>query len=423
MSDDEHLPLRLLSAHQVGNQDRRCERQGRARSVTIAVDRKDFLASSPSRAGLSLGLEMASAPAMPRRPRCRTAAFVPVVVGRDGQRRSDHRRHQPDRARPRYHDRTLDVRRRRTRRPDVERALPHLAAETKYYNAAWHGIQTGGSRSTPSMSPVMRNAARPRERCSFRPLRVSGASIRPRAAHRTRWSTDPGGQRAKYVDLLAAAAALPVPAAVTLKTPDKFKLLGTRQARLDVKPKTNGTAIYGLDVKIPGMKYTLRSRSPCNRGKVASSMRPLRSNTGRAQSHPSAVRRCGDRRQHVGRVSRPQTAQSDVGARSECRRQHRHDLLQSAPALQDARVVLKTAGDVAGPLSARCHASYETPYLAHAPMEPMNTTADVRADSVTLYTRRRRRPIRRRRLRKSPPAARIRQGGNDVRRRRLRSSR
>jgi len=102
------------------------------------------------------------------------------------------------------------------------------------------------------MSPVMRNAG-----ATARAMLVSAAA--------SKWSVDPatcstsnamvygpGGQRAKYVDLLAAAAALPVPAAVTLKTPDKFKLLGTRQARLDVKPKTNGTAIYGLDVKIPG---------------------------------------------------------------------------------------------------------------------------------------------------------------------------
>jgi isoquinoline 1-oxidoreductase beta subunit len=50
-------------------------------------------------------------------------------------------------------------------------------------------------------------------------------------------------------------------------------------------------------------------------------------------------------------------------------------------------VVLKTTGDVASPLSGRVvTASYETQYLAHAPMEPMNTTADVRADGVTLYT-------------------------------------
>jgi isoquinoline 1-oxidoreductase beta subunit len=57
-------------------------------------------------------------------------------------------------------------------------------------------------------------------------------------------------------------------------------------------------------------------------------------------------------------------------------------LLSKTPGL-----VLKTAGDVSSPLSGKVvTASYETPYLAHAPMEPMNTTADVRADSVTLYT-------------------------------------
>ena len=50
-------------------------------------------------------------------------------------------------------------------------------------------------------------------------------------------------------------------------------------------------------------------------------------------------------------------------------------------------VTLKTAGDVTSPLAGKVvTAMYETPYLAHAPMEPMNTTADVRADGVTLYT-------------------------------------
>ena len=80
----------------------------------------------------------------------------------------------------------------------------------------------------------------------------------------------PAGQKAKYVDLLAAAAAVPVPATVTLKTADKFKILGTRQPRLDVKGKTNGTAVYGMDVKIPGMKYASIEKPLQIGGRVAS---------------------------------------------------------------------------------------------------------------------------------------------------------
>ncbi len=70
--------------------------------------------------------------------------------------------------------------------------------------------------------------------------------------HHVQWrGFRPAGQKAKYVDVLTAAAAVPVPATVTLKTPDQYKIIGTRQPRLDVKPKTNGSAIYGIDVKVP----------------------------------------------------------------------------------------------------------------------------------------------------------------------------
>ncbi len=84
-------------------------------------------------------------------------------------------------------------------------------------------------------------------------MRKAGATARAMlvAAAAQRWNVDPAtcttsnavvsgpnGQKAKYTDLLAVAAMLPVPADVTLKTPDQFKIIGTRQARLDVVPKS-----------------------------------------------------------------------------------------------------------------------------------------------------------------------------------------
>jgi isoquinoline 1-oxidoreductase beta subunit len=358
--------------------------------VTIAVDRKDFLrVVAISGAGLSLGLEMASAPADAAAPAMAAPpAFVPVAwveMGNDGLTTVVINQTELGQgittALSMCVAEELDV-------PMSSVRFRISPAETKYYNAAWHGIQTGGSRSTPSMSPVMRNAG-----ATARAMLVSAAA--------TKWSVDPatcstsnamvygpGGQRAKYVDLLAAAAALPVPAAVTLKTPDKFKLLGTRQARLDVKPKTNGTAIYGLDVKIPGMKYASIEKPVQIGGKVASfdATAALKyPGVRKVIQVPSGVAVIADntwaafqgrKLLKVTWAPGPNAGVSTDTIYSKAR------LLSKTPG-----VVLKTAGDVAGPLSGKVvTASYETPYLAHAPMEPMNTTADVRADSVTLYT-------------------------------------
>ena len=358
--------------------------------MTIAVDRKDFLrVVAISGAGLSLGLEMASAPADAAAPAMAAPpAFVPVAwveMGNDGLTTVVINQTELGQgittALSMCVAEELDV-------PMSSVRFRISPAETKYYNAAWHGIQTGGSRSTPSMSPVMRNAG-----ATARAMLVSAAA--------SKWSVDPatcstsnamvygpGGQRAKYVDLLAAAAALPVPAAVTLKTPDKFKLLGTRQARLDVKPKTNGTAIYGLDVKIPGMKYASIEKPVQIGGKVASfdATAALKyPGVRKVIQVPSGVAVIADntwaafqgrKLLKVTWAPGPNAGVSTDTIYSKAR------LLSKTPG-----VVLKTAGDVAGPLSGKVvTASYETPYLAHAPMEPMNTTADVRADSVTLYT-------------------------------------
>ena len=61
--------------------------------------------------------------------------------------------------------------------------------------------------------------------------------------------TGPGGKKATYGQLAAAASKLPVPETVTLKEPKDFTIVGKRTRRLDTPAKTNGTAEYGIDVK------------------------------------------------------------------------------------------------------------------------------------------------------------------------------
>ena len=73
-----------------------------------------------------------------------------------------------------------------------------------------------------------------------------------------------------YGALADAAAKLPVPDKVPLKEPKDFKLIGTPAKRLDVAGKVNGTAQFGIDVKVPGMKFATVAACPVIGGKLAS---------------------------------------------------------------------------------------------------------------------------------------------------------
>ena len=83
----------------------------------------------------------------------------------------------------------------------------------------------------------------------------------------------PSGRKATYAELAAAAAALPVPEAgkVKLKEPSAFRYIGKGAVRIsDVVDITTGRAIYGQDIRLPGMKYAVIARPPVVGGKVAS---------------------------------------------------------------------------------------------------------------------------------------------------------
>src|SRR5205085_7921349 len=78
------------------------------------------------------------------------------------------------------------------------------------------------------------------------------------------------GRRLKYGALVDKAAALPVPKTVSLKSPKEFHLLGQPVPRLDIPEKVNGKAIFGIDVKWPGMLIARVVRCPVFGGKVDS---------------------------------------------------------------------------------------------------------------------------------------------------------
>jgi len=121
-------------------------------------------------------------------------------------------------------------------------------------------------------------------RAAWRPLRQAGAIARSMlvSAAAKRWNVDPAscraqsgevlhaptGRSAKYGELAAAAARMPVPKSVVLKRPEEFKLISTPTKRLDTPAKVNGTAVYGIDARPPGVKIATLAQSPVFGGRV-----------------------------------------------------------------------------------------------------------------------------------------------------------
>jgi isoquinoline 1-oxidoreductase beta subunit len=116
-------------------------------------------------------------------------------------------------------------------------------------------------------------------------LRIGGAQVREMliSAAASQWNVDrselkavngsvigPNGKKATYGSLAAAASKLPVPEKVALKDPKDFTIVGKRTRRLDSPAKVNGTAVFGIDVKMPGMVYAALEQSPVIGGKVKS---------------------------------------------------------------------------------------------------------------------------------------------------------
>src|SRR6202008_587683 len=151
--------------------------------------------------------------------------------------------------------------------------LEHAPPNEKLYgNPLLGGIQATGNS----------NAIR----AAWQPMREAGAAARIMlvAAAAKRWRVDPAscraqsgevlhaptGRRIGYGGLAADAAHMPVPENVALKQPADFKLIGTPAKRLDTPAKVNGTALYGIDVRPPGVKIATLAQSPVFGGRVKS---------------------------------------------------------------------------------------------------------------------------------------------------------
>ncbi|MEO6744863.1 MAG: xanthine dehydrogenase family protein molybdopterin-binding subunit [Caldimonas sp.] len=263
-------------------------------------------------------------------------------------------------------------------------------AKEPYINTMLGGQLTGGSTSV---------------REAYDPLRVAGAQARAllMMAAAERWKVDaaslrtenayvlgPAGQRASYGELAEAASKLQPPKSPQLKAPSAFKVIGKPVNRLDTPAKVDGSAEFGIDVKLPGMMYAALAQCPVIGGKPISF-----SGADDAMKMPGVkkvvqisdgVAVVADTYWHARKGLGMLTVKWDEGALAEMNSAKIDAALKTAAAKPGA--VFHKSGDTdAGLRSAakKVEATYRTPFLSHSPMEPMNYTADVRADSVKLY--------------------------------------
>jgi isoquinoline 1-oxidoreductase beta subunit len=242
-------------------------------------------------------------------------------------------------------------------------------------------------------------------RTGWEPLRQAGATARAMliTAAAQSWGvnaaqcrTESGfvinsasGARLSYGKLADAAAKLPVPSGVRPKDAKQYRYIGKPLKRLDTADKTRGRTQFGIDARLPNMVYAAVARCPVFDGKAMSY------DDTRAKAFPgvkqvvkisSGVAVVADNTWSAIQASRLLDIKWDEGANAGVN----SPAISKAFAertLQPGKVCTKTGDIEAGLAGAakKLEAIYEAPFLAHAPMEPLNCTADVRPDACHIW--------------------------------------
>jgi isoquinoline 1-oxidoreductase subunit beta len=270
--------------------------------------------------------------------------------------------------------------------------LEHAPPDAKLYG----NPVLGGEQATGNSSAI---------RAAWQPLRQAGAVARTMlvVAAAKRWNVDPATCRAargevihaptarklKYGELATDAANVPVPKEVTLKQPKDFNLIGTPARRLDTPAKVNGTAVYGIDARPPGVKIATLAQSPVFGGRVKS----VEDAAAKAVKGVRQIVRLDDAvavvADHMGAAKKGLAAlkiewddgphakltTADIVAELE------KATLKSGPVAQSIGDVEKALPGAA----TKVEAIYQVPFLAHAAMEPMNCTVHLRKDGCEVW--------------------------------------
>jgi len=282
----------------------------------------------------------------------------------------------------------------------VRTALPMILAEE--LEADWKQIEieqagastlygdqgTGGSASIKTTWDPMRKAG-----AAAREMLISAAALTwgvPRSACVAQTGNivhSASKRQLSYGELVEKAATLPIPTDVPLKQSKDYKIVGQRLARVDSPSKVKGEAVFGIDFRVPGMKYAVLSRCPTIGGKVVS----FDDKESKKIAGVSYVGKIGDAAVAVVADSvwgamegrRVLNVSWDDGPNKALNTATVTEALKQAAAKKG--MSLYSAGDVSKVTGRRISAEYQLPFMAHAPMEPGNCTANFHGTTCELW--------------------------------------
>lgn len=266
----------------------------------------------------------------------------------------------------------------------VEHSPPNNAL---YAMPLLQGQITGGSTST---------------RSTYRILREAGAVARTQlvTAAAARWKVDPAscivargevihsptGRKFGYGALAEAAGKLPMPDKVTLKEPKDFKLIGKPFRRVDSADKTVGATQFGIDVKVPGMKFATVTASPT----VGGTLKSVDDTAARKVPGFVAVIKIADAVAVVGdhfwaakRGLDALKIEWNPGANANLSTKMLREAIANASETGKSIVAREVGKKPAG---TAVEATYQLPMLGHAAMEPMNATVHVTPGQCEIWT-------------------------------------
>jgi len=197
----------------------------------------------------------------------------------------------------------------------------------------------------------------------------------------------PSGRVAPYSELAELARLQPIPKDLVLKAPGEFRLIGKRLKRVDTPEKVNGKAKFGIDAKVPGMRYAAIAFCPTIGGKIKSvDDRQARALPGVFDilEIEDAVAVVGEHYWAAKKGLEVLQVEWDSGPNnslSSAELWHQLRTCEATPVV--AKVLGKPEEELAGGI--RVEATYELPFLAHAALEPINTTIHARKDACDVW--------------------------------------
>jgi isoquinoline 1-oxidoreductase beta subunit len=264
--------------------------------------------------------------------------------------------------------------------------LQQAPVDKAYINPAFGMQATGGSTSI---------------RGNYLPMRKAGAAARQMlvTAAAAQWGVDAAtcrtesgrviaadGRALGYGELAAAAAGLPVPQDPPLKDPRDFRILGKGHSRIDAPAKVNGSAGFGIDVKLPGLLTAVMAHAPVPGAKVVSiddAAAKAVPGVRQVVQIPQGVAVLADGYWPALKGRDALVVKWEDGPLATLSSAAISKSLTEATTKPG--MVARNEGDVGVAAANTVEAVYEAPYLAHACMEPMNCTAWVRAGDAEIW--------------------------------------